>query len=148
MSQDIFDRIRGAESIKAGFKELAAETGYSEKYIENLYYKYKKYVLCSIKREEMSLRETILLKVVSENPDNLTACFKKTAEEFNCDWKTMRSLYYTKIKKSIPVFNIISKKSGDYNVKNNLNNKYKRKNTTLYLLKNIWNKIKETLKNI
>lgn len=145
MSQDIFDRIRRSESIKAGFKEIAAETGYSKRYIETLYYKYKisKY---GSKKDEMSSKKDFLIKKISENPDNLSQVFKETAKILNCHCRDLEYVYYKHIKKSIPIFNIISKNTGEYNVKNNINNKYKREKTTFSLLKNIWNRIKNTLK--
>lgn len=142
MSQDIFDRIRGAESIKAGFKEIAAETGYSENYIETLYYQYKKDKYGS-KKDEMSMKKDFLIKKISENPDNLSQAFRETAKVFNCQWRDLEYVYYKHIKKSVPIFNIISKKSGDFNVKNNINEKYPRKITTLAKIKEWWNKIKK-----
>ena len=148
-TQEIFDRINSFDTIKAGCKAIAAETGYSPKTIENEYQKFRKYLGLSKKRE-LDLLYKKIIKKFSENPTNLQETFREIAKEENKSVSNISHCYYSKIKNNpdYPIFTVVSKKSGHMNVKNNIGNKYPKYETNHSFIEKTWGKIKFFLSNI
>lgn len=74
-----------------------------------------------------------LVKMIANNPGNLTECFKKVAEKHNISEMAVTKRYYNKVKKTKKIFTVFGWNRADWNVKNG---KLKQKH-------NIWKKIKE-----
>lgn len=148
-TQEIFDRINSFDTIKAGCKAIADETGYSPKTIQNEYQKFRKYLGLSKKRE-LNLLYKKIIKKISENPTNLQETFREIAKEENKSVSNISYCYYSKIKNNpeCPIFTVVSKKSGHMNVKNNIGNKYPKYKTNHSFIEQTWGKIKFFLSNI
>lgn len=74
-----------------------------------------------------------LIKIVANNPGNLSLCFKKVAEKYNISSRSVEKRYYNKLRKTKKIFSVFGWNKADWNVKNG---KLKQKH-------NIWQKIKQ-----
>lgn len=151
-TQEIFDRINSFDTLKAGWKAIADETGYSVIIIQNNYYKYKrdnniKYSFAKTKTEK---KYKDIISEIAKHPDNIQEACRVVAQKQGVSYKTISVLYYSKIKNNpdYPIFTIMSKKSGHANVKNNIGNKYPRHKTNHSFIEQTWGKIKHFINNI
>lgn len=151
-TQEYFDRINSFDTIRAGWEAIAAETGYNVQTICNYYYKFKKEhnANYSYREEKMLKKYKDIVLEISKHPDNIREALRIMSKKYNTSFKSMECCYYLRIKNnpSYPIFNIVSKKSGHMNVKNNINNKYPRYKTNHSFVEQIWGKIKFFLSNI
>lgn len=149
-TQEIFDRINSFDTIKAGCKAIADETGCNSETIRKDYNTYKRKVLGIYKKESITKRDKELLEELSKNPDNLQEVFRKLAVKYNISHYTLQGRYYRMLKNNPnhPVFTLVSKKSGHINVKNNIGNKYPKHKTNHSFIEQTWGKIKYFINNI
>lgn len=151
-TQEIFDRINSFDTIKAGFKAIAAETGYSENTIYKKYYEFKKInaINYSFKKEKTMAKYKDIILEVSKHPDNISEALRIIAKKYNTTIESVQYMYYHRIKNdpNCPVFTLVSKKAGAINVKNNINNKYLRYKTNHSFIEQTWGKIKYFINNI
>lgn len=148
-TQEFFERINSYDSQEAGFRAIAAETGYSIYTIKNNYRDYRKKNGIS-KAKEMLEKDRQILLAIAENPDNLQQAFKTLSIKLNVETRSLANRYYKYLKNNPnnPVFTIVGNKSGHVNVKNNINNKYPRYKTNHSFIERVWGKIKYFVNNL
>lgn len=151
-TQELFDRINSFDTIKAGCKAIADETGNTVTHVQNSYYKFKEKnkINYSFSKNKKAQKDKEIIEEIAKHPDNIQEACRIVARKQGLSSKTISALYYGRIKNNpdYPIFTLMSKKSGHMNVKNNINNKYPKHKTTHNFVEKTWGKIKFFINNI
>lgn len=151
-TQEIFDRINSFDSLKAGWKAIADETGNTVISVKNNYYKFKEKnkINYSFSKNKKAQKDKEIIEEIAKHPDNIQEACRIVAQKQGVSSKTISALYYGRIKNNpdYPIFTIMSKKSGHMNVKNNISNKYTKYKTNHSFIEQTWGKIKYFINNI
>lgn len=151
-TQEIFDRINSFDTIKAGCKAIADETGNTANYIYNSYYRFKEKnkINYSFSKNKKAQKDKEIIEEIIKHPDNIQEACRIVAQKQGTSPKTISALYYARIKNNpdYPIFTIMGKKSGHMNVKNNIGNKYPKYKTNHSFIEKTWGKIKLFINNI
>ena len=120
---------------KVPYNDIADAMGLSTKQVRSKIFLLRKEGLINnyVRIRWTPKMDEYLVKIVANNPGNLTKCFKKVAEKYNNSETAVNRRYYNKIKKTKKIFTVFGWNRADWNVKNG---KLKQKH-------NIWQKIKQ-----